>query len=194
MIERMLPLSAELEALLFAAGEPLEKALLVELLACSVEELASAVGELEKALSARGLVVLETDAELELRTAPRAAALVQKMREGELSRDLGKASVETLAVIAYQKGVTRSEIDWVRGVNSAAAVRTLLLRGLVVASEDPLDKRRLRYALTPEALAHLGVARAEDLPRYEALKADADTAREAGAAREAAAVPTPDHA
>ena len=60
-----------------------------------------------------------------------------------------------------------------RGVNSSASVRTLLLRGLIEGREDPTDKRRVRYAVTTEALAHLGLSRLEDLPRYAELSASA---------------------
>ena len=96
---------------------------------------------------------------------------------------MGKGSLETLAVIAYQDGATRGEIDWVRGVNSTAALRTLLMRGLIEGQEDARDKRRLRYTLTTEALAHLGIAHIEDLPRATELRTEAqeiiDTERSA---------------
>jgi len=124
-------------------------------------------------LKGSGLALIETAIEVELRTAPEASDLVKKLRESELSRDLGKASVETLAVIAYQTGATHGEIDWVRGVNSSASLRTLLMRGLIEGREDERDKRRVRYALTTEALAHLGIASAEELPRAVELRAAA---------------------
>ena len=118
-------------------------------------------------------MLVETATEVVLRTAPEASALVKKLRESELTRDLGKASMETLAVIAYQAGTTRGEIDWVRGVNSSTSIRTLLMRGLIEGREDERDKRRIRYALTTEALAHLGLSRIENLPRYAELSAAA---------------------
>ena len=128
---------------------------------------------LADSLTGRGIALVETATEAELRTAPDASAIVKKLHESELSRDLGKASMETLAVIAYQTGTTRGEIDWIRGVNSSASLRTLLLRGLIEGREDERDKRRVRYALTTDALAHLGIARAEDLPRASELMAAA---------------------
>ncbi len=159
--------SALLEAALFAAGEPLTKKRLAQLLDIPPEELAAAASEMRDALAKRGLALIETNEELELRTAPDAAALVKKLRESELSRDLGKASLETLAMILYRGGATRGEIDWVRGVNSGAAIRSLTMRGLIERTEDATDKRRARYQATVDALAHLGVSRKEDLPRYE---------------------------
>jgi segregation and condensation protein B len=108
---------------------------------------------------------------------------VKKLRESELARDLGKASLETLAVIAYQTGTTRGEIDWVRGVNSSTSLRTLLMRGLVEGREDERDKRRIRYSLTTEALAHLGIKNASELPRAKELSAAAgDIIKEESAA------------
>ncbi|MFA7302690.1 MAG: SMC-Scp complex subunit ScpB [Candidatus Paceibacterota bacterium] len=165
----MLSHSAALEALLFASGESLEKKRLAALLGVSESEVVVALAELVEALQGRGVTLIETETEVELRTAAEATEVIKRLRESELARDLGKASLETLAVIAYQKGATRSEVDWVRGVNSAASMRTLLLRGLVEGREDEVDKRRVRYTLTTEALAHLGVGRVEDLPRFADL-------------------------
>lgn len=160
---------AALEALLFASGEPVSKKDLAKLMGISEKELQAVVHALDAELRGRGLVLIEAGEEIELRTAPEAAAIVKKMREDEMSRDLGKASLETLAVIAYQEGATRGEVDWVRGVNSTASLRTLLMRGLIEGQEDPKDRRRIRYRLTTEALAHLGITSASELPRAEEL-------------------------
>ncbi len=157
---------ALLEATLFASGEALSKARILKLLDISEKELEGAIGVLHKALDGHGLALIETDSELELRTAPDATDVIKKLRENELSRDLGKASLETLAIILYRGSATRGEIDWVRGVNSGAAIRSLTLRGLIERTEDATDKRRARYNPTVDALAHLGVRTREDLPRY----------------------------
>ena len=173
MIEAMLTPPAALEALLFASGEPLDKKRLCVLLGIKEAELKVALKVLSESLKGRGIALIETDGEMELRTSPEAASVVKKFRESELSRDLGKASMETLAVIAYQTGTTRGEIDWVRGVNSSASLRTLLIRGLIEGREDERDKRRTRYSLTTEALAHLGISKSESLPRFIELQAGA---------------------
>lgn len=166
----MLTPPAALHALLFASGEPIEKKRLMALLGLKNAELDLVLKVLGESLKNTGTALVETAREVELRTAPDAATLVKKLRESELSRDLGRASLETLAVVAYQKdGVTRGEIDWVRGVNSSASIRTLLMRGLISGREDERDKRRVRYSITTEALAHLGVERAESLPRFSEL-------------------------
>ncbi len=158
--------SATLEAILFAAGEPLKKSRLAELLGISADLLAKAIDALSKDLDERGLAIVETEDQIEMRTAPAAAEALKKFRESELSRDLGKAGLETMALVLYRGGATRSQIDWVRGVNSGAAIRSLTLRGLIERTEDPGDKRRALYRPTVDALAHLGVSKREDLPRY----------------------------
>jgi segregation and condensation protein B len=183
----MLTPPAAIEAILFASGEPFEKKRLAALLGVTPAQLQVALDALRSGLANRGVTVIETGEEVEMRTAPDAAPLVKKLRESELARDLGKASLETLATIAYQDGATRGEIDWVRGVNSSASLRTLLLRGLIEGREDPNDKRRIRYSLTTEALAHLGLARAADLPRFAELSSGAKAAIEEEAAAAAAA-------
>ncbi len=163
--------AATLEAVLFASGEPLTKKRLSALLGVSEDLLEAGLQELGRNLAARGLALIDTGGEVELRTAPDAAELVGKLREAELSRDLGKASLETLAIILYKGGATRSAVDWVRGVNSTAALRSLLLRGL-------------------NALAHLGVSRMEDLPRFEEFRA-AFSAHEAERAKSEIEAETP---
>jgi segregation and condensation protein B len=161
-----LSLPGAVEAILFATGEAISRKRLGELLGVSDDMLEEALVELRAREG--GLALIETGTDIELRTAPGAADLIKKLRESELARDLGKAGLEALAVVLYQKeGATRGDIDWVRGVNSTAALRSLLLRGLIERTEDTGDKRRARYYATVDALAHLGVSRAEDLPRYE---------------------------
>lgn len=157
---------AMLEALLFASGSPLSKKRLATLLGVSSDMLARAIEALSESLSGRGLALIETETEVELRTAPEASELVLKLRENELSRDLGKAGLETLAIVLYRGSATRGEIDWVRGVNSSQTLRSLLLRGLVEKTEDQSDKRRIRYIPTVDALGHLGVRTREELPSF----------------------------
>lgn len=161
--------SATLEALLFAEGGPMTTKQLLDILKVGEPLLKRAILDLETALTNRGLSLVQVGDTLELRTSHEAAPIIRTLRESELSRDLGKASLEALAVILYRGTATRSEIDWIRGVNSGAALRSLQLRGLIERSEDKEDKRRARYRATVDALAHLGVSKVEDLPRYSEL-------------------------
>lgn len=161
-----LPLSSRLEAVLFASGEALTKKRLMTLLEANETSLEDALNGLSLVLENRGLALIQTADMVELRTSPQAADDIRKLRESELSRDLGKASLETMALILYKGGATRTDIDWVRGVNSGAAIRALLMRGLIERTDDPNDKRRAFYKPTVDALAHLGANTLEALPRY----------------------------
>lgn len=156
---------------------------LASIIGVSADLLQKAADALRTELAARGLSLVETEDALELRTNTEAAELVRKLRENELSRDLGKAGLETLAIILYRGSATRSEVDWVRGVNSSQTLRSLMLRGLVEKTEDQEDRRRPRYKPTVDALAHLGVERKEDLPEFAELNA-LFTKREVQAAEE----------
>ncbi|CAN5772424.1 SMC-Scp complex subunit ScpB [soil metagenome] len=164
-----LSLPHTLQALLFASGEAITRKQVLRLLEIPEDMLEAAITELQQELTGTGLALIVTAEELELRTSPDATPIVEKLRQSELSRDLGKAGLETLAIVLYQNGATRGEVDFVRGVNSTAALRSLLLRGLVERSTDESDKRRARYTATIDALAHLGVSKREDLPGYAEL-------------------------
>lgn len=177
--------AAALQVLLFACGEPVAKKKAASMLGFKDADLSAVISELTDLLAGQGIVLVESEDELELRTSPEASDLVKKLREGELTKDLGRAGLETLAVVLYQGSATRSEIDWIRGVNSAQTMRSLLLRGLVQRTEDTADKRKFRYKATTDALAHLGVARKEDLPRYAELAKGATEAIERAATADA---------
>lgn len=177
---------AMLEALLFAAGEPLQKKRLSSMIGVSPDLLQKAADTLRAELSGRGLELVETESELELRTSADAFEVVKQLRENELARDLGKAGLEVLAIILYRGSATRAEVDWVRGVNSSQTIRSLLIRGLIERTEDTADKRRARYKPTVEALAHLGAGERSALPRFEEFSAGLARAEER-AQQEAAA-------
>lgn len=182
----MLTPPAILHAILFSSSGPLDKKRLGALLQMTDRELDLTIGALTGLLKGSGVTLVQTETDVELRTAPEAAPFVKKLHESELTRDLGKASLETLAVIAYRSDATRGDIDWVRGVNSSASLRTLLMRGLIEGREDPTDKRRVRYVLTTDALAHLGISNASELPRATELSASAASVLESEPAGETA--------
>ncbi|MDE2038078.1 MAG: SMC-Scp complex subunit ScpB [Patescibacteria group bacterium] len=168
---------AAIEAILFWKAEPVAVKRLAELLsteAAPVTEDAAraALAELRTRLAGRGLALVETDGEAMLGTSPAFSPLIERLTAEELSRDLGKAGLETLSIILYQGPVSRAEIDHIRGVNSQFIVRNLLVRGLVERMENPADARSYLYKTSIELLSRLGLSRAEDLPEYEKVRAD----------------------
>jgi segregation and condensation protein B len=181
----MATLDAKLEAVLFHRAEALTKKYVATLLEVSAEELESAISILSEALAMRGVRLLHIGEELELITAPEVSDVITKTRKEELVRDLGKAGSETLSVILYRGPISRVEIDYIRGVNCSFIVRNLLIRGLIDRVANPKNARSVLYQATPKLLAHLGVARIEDLPGYADIRAqitsfEAQSTQEAG--------------
>lgn len=165
-------LSTKLEAILFWKAEPISFKKLSQLLEVSEAEIMTALVELEKALQGRGISLVQTDTEVMLGTAKEISLLIEQLTKEELSRDLGKAGLETLAIILYQGPISRADIDYIRGVNSQFILRNLLIRGLVERIDNPTDARSFLYKTTLDLLAHLGISKIEDLPEYEKVRTD----------------------
>lgn len=173
--------SAQLEALLFWFAEPVTKKKIAELLSISKEELDKIVNELKQSQSERnsGLILIDNGNELTLATAAASADLISKISKEELSRDLGKAALDTLSIILYEGPVSRADIDYIRGVSSQYIVRNLQIRGLIYRLENPEDERKILYAPTIELLTHLGVSSVKDLPDYDKVREEIKSIREA---------------
>ncbi|MDO8579434.1 MAG: SMC-Scp complex subunit ScpB [bacterium] len=188
-------LESKLEALLFFKCEPMTKKKAETALECTREELENALISLTKTLAGtdastnvgtdedttstnRGLCIISNGDEIEMRTAPEMSDFIMKMTKEELARDLGRAGLETLTIILYKHPIKRSEIDYIRGVNSSFILRNLLIRGLIerlTEREDILGQGRgFLYKPTIDLLAHLGVSKIEDLPEYATVKAEFD--------------------
>ena len=117
-----------------------------------------------------GIRIIHKDDELAITTAPEIAPIIEKLTKEELSRDLGRAGLETLSIILYYGPISRRDVDYIRGVNSAFIVRNLLVRGLVERVEDKKDQRVFLYKPTFDLLAFLGVSKVEDLTDYSSVR------------------------
>jgi len=162
--------ATQIEALLFALGKPLSRSDLAEMLACSAAEVEEALETLRQ--GSRGVVLVDDGTVLELRVAPSVTEVVEQVRKQDYSRDIGRAGLEVLAAILYRGPLSRSEIDFIRGVNSSQTVRTLLMRGLIQKTANPKSTGRggFVYEPTTEALATLGVTHLSDLPDYQGVQ------------------------
>lgn len=169
-------LSAKIEAILFWKAEPVAIKKLATLLGVCVAETRAAITELEQTLQTRGsgLTLVQTDEEVALGTARNLSSLIEKLTKDELSRDLGKAGLETLSIVLYQGPISRANIDYIRGVNSQFILRALLIRGLVERVDNPQDARSFLYKPTLQLLSHMGVSKITDLPDYEQVRRDID--------------------
>ena len=154
----------QIEALLFALGRPISRSELIKMVAASPEQIEEALTKLKT--RSGGITLVDDGVEVELRVSAQNSALIEKVRKDEYSRDIGKAGMEALSAVLYQGPLTRSEIDFIRGVNSSQTLRTLTLRGLVRKVPNPKDERSFLYEPTTELLAQLGASRQQDLPGY----------------------------
>lgn len=155
-----------IEAILFYYAEPLTVAKLSGILKRNEDEVKSALLVLEERLSTSGIRVLRNNETVLLGTAPDASTLIEAITKEELSKDLSKSALETLAIILYKGPLTRSEIDYIRGVNSTFILRNLLIRGLVEKVENPNDQRSFHYRSTFALLEYMGITNKEELPEY----------------------------
>ncbi|MBP9771804.1 MAG: SMC-Scp complex subunit ScpB [Candidatus Pacebacteria bacterium] len=162
-------LSSNIEAVLFFTGEATTVKELSRMLKVSETDVRNGLTELREKLMGRGIVLMENGDEIALHTAPDASDLITAIRKEELERDLGKAGLETLAIVLYQGPVTRARIDYIRGVNSAFIVRQLLVRGLVERVDNPQDQRSFLYKPTLELLSFLGISSVTELPDMQTV-------------------------
>lgn len=159
-------LSKAISAILFYRAEPMTIKRLSVLLKHTENEVRDALNVLELKMSEAGLQLMRIGDEVTLGTAVEASALIESITKEELSKDLSKAALETLAIVLYKGPLTRSEIDYIRGVNSTFILRNLLVRGLVEKTENPLDQRSFHYKSTFQLLEYMGVGKIEELPDY----------------------------
>jgi segregation and condensation protein B len=159
-------LENKIEAILFFKGEPVSRKKLTDILKSDQIAINESVEKLKENLKNRGVALIEKDNELMLGTAPELSNLIKDLQKEELNRDLSKASLETLSIVLYKNGVTRAEIDYIRGVNSSFTLRALSVRGLVEKTTDATDNRRYVYKPSFELLSYMGVKSIEELPDY----------------------------
>src|SRR5208282_5324723 len=156
-----------IEALLFASAEPLDEVVLKSRLPESAD-VTALVEELAQLYANRGVHVVQMWA---FRTAPDLAAFLKT--EQVIARKLNRATVETLAVIAYHQPITRPEIEEIRGVSLSRGTLDLLLEAGWIKpgrrKEGP--GRPVTWVTTEAFLDHFGLASTKDLPGIEELRA-----------------------
>jgi len=182
----ILSFDSQIEALLFFKGEAVSIKNISELLGVTDEEVKVGLKILEQTLAQRGLTLVIEGEMVLLGTSPAASSLIEKIVKEEVARDLGKAGLETLAIILYKQKISKREIDYIRGVNTSFIIRNLLIRGLIERTDSEKGDRGYSYKPTTDLLAFMGLSRIEDLPEYESIVAEIEhfTKKEAEIANE----------
>lgn len=167
IINMSIELESKIEGLLFYKGEDISIKKLSELLSVSEESIINALNKLEHSFLGRGLVLVRKDDRVVLGITAELSPLIESIRKEEISKELSKASLETLSIILYKNNITRSDIDYIRGVNSSFIIRNLLVRGLIEKVVDNKDTRRMLYRPTFDTLRFMGITSINELPNYE---------------------------
>ena len=157
------------EAFLFSEGGSLSRKRLAALMRVKEDVLKGALAELLGRLHERGLTLIESDTEVTLAVSKATSEAVREAYQKELGKEIGDAGLEVLAIVLYRGPSTRSQIDYIRGVNTSSTIRNLLARGLVERAGNPEDGREYLYRPTTELLAHLGVQQVSELPEQETI-------------------------
>jgi len=176
-----------LEALLFVADEPLPAGSLAQVLEEDRRLVEGVLEELARSYAERGagLVVRLVAGGWQMATAPEVAPFVEQFVMSGRHARLTKASLETLAIVAYKQPVTRHQVAAIRGVNSDGVLRALVDRGLLaeVGREDG-PGRPVLYGTTPEFLERLALPSLSALPSLAPLLSASAAGESSGADRD----------
>jgi len=167
-------ISKKIEAVLFYLSEPVDIKRLSKLLDVSVEQIFESIKYLNEIYEDRGISLIIHGNEISFVTSQETSDIINKLIQDEQKRDIGKAGIETLAIIAYKGLVSRREIEYVRGVNCQFALRNLLIRGLIEKNPSKTDERVMLYSITMNTLMHLSLKSIEELPEYDKVKREID--------------------
>lgn len=160
-------LISKIEAMLFAAGEPIEASKLAEVLNIEIETVEKMLGHLGGMLDEResGLMLIRVDNKYQLCTREAHAEEVRKLMEIKKNTPLSNAAFEVLAIVAYNKTVTRSFIEQVRGVDCSGPISSLVQKGLIEEKGRlDLPGRPLIYGTTDRFLRCFSLNSLDDLP------------------------------
>lgn len=185
-------LGALVEAILLVSPEPPTIDEVATGTGIPVEDIEAGVNWLEDQRD-RGFIVQRHGRRLSLASHPRFADHVRSFLGLDREAKLSAASLETLALVAYQQPVTRSEIERVRGVDSSGVLATLHARGLI----EPVARlatvgNPIQYGTTSMFLNHFGLQSLDDLPPLGNIDGK-DGAQLLAAAREEAVPQEPTH-
>jgi len=203
LLRTPLGLRGAMEAILFAAPEPVGLRRMCNILGINDSRLVSAaLQQLQADYDAdrRGVQIVESAQGYQMATREMFGELILRLRGKKRRPPLSPAALETLSIIAYRQPIIRAEIEAIRGVESSGTIRNLIDMGLVemVGRKDVLGRPPM-YGTTETFLAAFGLKALEELPSIpelraridEQVRAEEDTARPPAPAVPAAPEPSP---
>lgn len=160
-------LISKIEAMLFAAAEPVESEKLAQLLEQDIPTIDATIAMLSAQYEQRdsGLCIVQVADKYQLCTRTEFNVQIRQLLEVKRNAPLSQAAFEVLAVIAYNQPVTRSFIEQVRGVDSSGSVSGLVEKGLIEErGRLELPGRPLVYGTTDQFLRCFCLSSLEELP------------------------------
>ena len=163
-------LDKEIEAIIFAAAEPLD----VDTIESKVSKRGNVPESLEKLrqeYSNRGINLICIKDKWSFRTSPNLSSLMSQ--EKTVEKKLSSAAVETLAIIVYHQPVTRAEIEEIRGVAFGTNTLEILmeLNWVKPGGRKDVPGRPIQYITTDDFLSHFNIQKISDLPTIDELGA-----------------------
>ena len=161
-------LERQVEAILFAAEEPLDQESIQEKLKTRID-ISKILDSLERQYKNRGINLVCISKKWSFRTATNLSKFMNI--QTHTKKKLSKAAIETLAIIVYHQPVTRSEIEEIRGVAFATGTLEILLELNWVRPSGRKDVpgRPIQYVTTDDFLSHFNLQNLSDLPNIEEL-------------------------
>lgn len=157
----------KIEAILFMSGGPVSKKKIGILVGCDPDGVERYTEELFNARLESGVIIVDSGTHLSLATHPEVLSMVEKIEKEYVTGPLSKSAQETLSIISYAGPISKTDIDFLRGVNTQYAIRRLTTRGLVFEKKEGKNKF---LVCTPEFLMHLGINKLKDLPNYADIR------------------------
>ena len=173
-------LESVIESIAFVAGEAIPVSELCVKFDLKPKEVEKAVNNLKKKYDEKsGIQILFFNNKIQFSSNPKNVDYVTTILNPIRQRNLTKATLETIAIVAYKQPVTRLEIEEIRGVNSDYAINVLLEHKLIeiVGRKDTVGKPSL-FGTTDEFLKRFDISSIEELPKYEDLMMQIEKIRE----------------
>ena len=167
---KLTDLEKEIEAVIFAAAEPLD----IDTIESKITKkgnVSKSLEKLQQEYSERGINLVCIKEKWSFRTSPNLSNIMSKERTVE--KKLSKAAVETLAIIVYHQPVTRAEIEEIRGVAFGTNTLEILmeLNWVKPGGRKDVPGRPIQYVTTDEFLSHFNLQKLSDLPTIDELGA-----------------------
>lgn len=163
-------LQRAIEAILFAAGEPVSLSRLAATFETDISEVSAAVDALadDFAFNRRGIRILKLEDEYQMVSSGEMAEYVTRTLETRKPPRLSASQLETLTIVAYYQPATKAMVEQIRGVDSSYSVSALMNKSLIEeAGRLNVPGRPILYKTTPDFLRTFGLSSLEELPPIE---------------------------